>query len=246
MRRTVAISVLLLWLMSPVVAVAPPPADSTGAPVAQLFMSRPDEAPTRYLALRRIEAANPRFKLHGWIEASTELTADGRFHYRILRQGGSDYIVNKVLRPVLENEQKLFATGDSSRSAVTAENYTLKGAEAAEPGLVKLLVAPKRRDVSLIEGALFVTEEDADLVRVEGRLAKNPSFWTKRVDVVRHYSRIGGTRVPTRLDSVAQIRFAGSATLSMTWEYETINGQAPASASAGERPGPAGTASVLP
>ncbi len=174
--------------------------------------------------MRRLEARNDRFKLHGWLEAWTELAPGGRFSYQIVREGGSEYIRNKVLRPLLENEEKLFATRDASRAAVTPENYVLHGSEAAEAGLVKLLVSPRRRDVSLIDGAVFVTEEEADLVRVEGKLAKNPSFWTKRVDIVRHYGRISGSRVPVRLESVAQVRLAGKSTLSMTWDYETING----------------------
>jgi hypothetical protein len=190
----------------------------------QRFLSRADEPLTRYRALRRLEARNDRFKLQGWLEAWTELTPDGRFHYQIVREGGSDYIRNKVLRPVLENEEKLFATRDASRSAMTTANYELRGTEAAEPGLVKLLVKPKRREISLIDGAAVVTEDEADLVRVEGRLAKNPSFWTRRVDVIRRYERLSGVRVPTRLDSVAQIRFAGKSTFSMTFEYEMVNG----------------------
>jgi hypothetical protein len=208
------------------------PDSSTDAPVVQRFLARPDEPLAGYRALRRLEARNDRFELHGWMEAWTELTAEGRFQYEIVREGGSEYIRNRVLRPLLENEERLFATREASRSAVTAQNYDLKGSEAAEPGVVKLLVKPKRRDVSLIDGAVFVTEEEADLVRVEGRLAKNPSFWTRRVDVVRHYHRIDGVRVPTRLDSVAQIRLAGTSTLSMTWDYTTINGAhvAPANA----------------
>jgi hypothetical protein len=207
--------------------------------VVQRFLSRTDEPLTRYRALRRLEAHNPRFKQHGWIEAWTELTPDRRFTYQIVREGGSDYIRDKVLRKVLENEEKLFATHDASRSAVTAENYELRGAEAAEPGYVRLLVKPRRKEVSLIDGAVVVTQQEADLVRVEGRLARNPSFWTKRVDVVRRYSRLGGVRVPTRLDSVAQVRFAGTSTLSMTFEYEMVNGVhvAPAGAVA-SRPDP--------
>ena len=127
--------------------------------------------------------------------------------------------------PLLENEEKLVATRNPARAAVTEENYELRGTELSEePGLVKLLVKPKRRDVLLVDGAIFVTEDDADLVRVEGRLAKNPSFWTRRVDVVRAYERISGIRVPVRLDSVAQIRFAGTAKLSVVWDYQTVNG----------------------
>lgn len=202
----------------------------------QRFLARPDEPLTRYRALRRLEARNDRFNLQGWLEAWTELSEEGRFQYQVVREGGSEHIRNKVLRPLLENEEKLFATSDASRAAVTPQNYDLHGMEAAaEPGLVKLLVRPKRRDVSLVDGAVFVTEDEADLVRVEGRLAKNPSFWTKRVDVVRRYERIGGMRVPIRLDSVAQVRLAGTSTLAMTWEYETINGERVTAASASAR-----------
>lgn len=210
--------------------------DSSAEPaVVEMFLSRPDEPPPRYRALRRLEARNERFNLQGWLEAWTELTADGRFRYEIVREGGSDYILKRVLRPLLDNEEKLFATGDASRAAVTPQNYVLRGSEAAEPGVVKLLVKPKRSDVSLVDGAVFVTEDDADLLRVEGRLAKNPSFWTKRVDVVRRYDRIGGVRVPVRLDSIAQVRLAGTSTLSMTWDYETINGMHVAAAVASLR-----------
>ncbi len=225
MRRFLPLGLVLLWLCPPLLANQDAQnISSTDAPVVQRFLSRADEPLTRYKALRRLEARNDRFKLHGWLEAWTELTPQGAFAYHIVREGGSEYIRNKVLRPVLENEEKLFATRDASRSAMTAANYDLRGTEAAEPGLIKLLVKPKRREISLIDGAAVVTEDDADLVRVEGRLAKNPSFWTKRVDVVRRYQRLSGVRVPTRLDSVAQIRFAGTSTFSMTFEYEMVNG----------------------
>jgi hypothetical protein len=86
-------------------------------------------------------------------------------------------------------------------------------------------VKPRRKDVGLIEGAVFVTNDDADLVRVEGRFVKTPSFWTTRVDVVRQYTRIAGARVPIRLETTAHLRFAGVATMLMTYDYETVNGQ---------------------
>jgi hypothetical protein len=228
---------MIVGLAQPLVALQQPQPQSSADPaVVQRFLARPDEPLTRYRALRRLEARNDRFNLQGWLDVWTELTAEGRFEYQIVREGGSEYIRNKVLRPLLENEERLFATTDASRSAVTSQNYDLRGLEAAaEPGLVKLLVRPKRRDVSLVDGAVFVTEDEADLVRVEGRLAKNPSFWTKRVDVVRRYERIGGMRVPIRLDSVAQVRLAGTSTLSMTWAYETINGERVVTASASAR-----------
>jgi len=203
-----------------------PPGDPrgpAGATVVQRFLSRPNESLTRYRALRRLEARNDRFNLDGWLEARTEL-ADGRFSYVVVGEGGSDYIRSRVLRAVLENEERLFATRDASQSAMTSANYELRGVEAAEPGSLRILIKPKRREVALIDGAAVVTLPEGELIRVEGRLAKNPSFWTKRVDVVRRYTRVAGVRVPARVDSVAQIRLAGRSTLSMTFEYEMVNG----------------------
>jgi hypothetical protein len=193
-------------------------------PTVQRFLSRSDEPVTQYRAVRHLVADNPKFKMHGSMDALTEMTPDGRFTFTVIREEGAEYIRNKVFRSLLANEQKLFATQDPTRSALTEKNYQLAAAEVGEEGLVKLLAKPKRRDVTLVDGALFVTPGDADLVRVEGRLAKNPSFWTTRVDLVRQYDRIAGLRVPVRLDTTAQVRLAGTSTLSVTYEYEMVNG----------------------
>ena len=193
-------------------------------PALERFLSRPDEPIKEYRATRRLEGHNARFDMHAVIEAVTELRPGGRFEYAIVSESGSDYIRDKVLRPILETEAKVLASGSASRSALTTENYEIGGGELAEPGLVKLFAKPRRKDVSLIDGAVFVTSHDSDLVRIEGRMAKNPSFWTTRVNLVRHYDRVGGVRVPVRLDSTAQIRFAGESSLSMIYDYESING----------------------
>ena len=161
--------------------------------------------------------------LYGWMEVATELGEDG-FHYRVIREGGSEMIRRRVFRSILDNEEQLFATRDAERASFSAVNYDLTSAASDEPGIVKLFARPKRRDVTLIDGAVYITDTDADPIRAEGRLAKNPSFWTKRVDVVKQYGRIGGCRVPVRVDSTAQMRLAGTSTLTMTYDYEMING----------------------
>jgi len=97
--------------------------------------------------------------------------------------------------------------------------------ERAEDGLVRLFVKPKRQERTLIEGSLLVTESDADLVRVTGRLAKNPSFWTRRADIIRSYGRVAGVRVPLSVESVAQVRIAGPSAMTMTYRYEMVNGR---------------------
>ena len=64
-----------------------------------------------------------------------------------------------------------------------------------------------------------------ELVRLEGRLAKSPSFWVKSVDIVRSYDRIDGVVVPVALDVSATLRLLGPATLHMTYAYSEIKGR---------------------
>jgi len=199
------------------------PTPSGLEPVLHRFLSRADEPLVTYRGTRHLEGRNERFNVSGWMEIATELSSDG-FHYRVIDEGGSELIRHRVFQPLLEGEEQIFASGDAARSSFTATNYDLTAAHASEPGLVKLFARPKRKDVTLIDGAVYITDTDADLVRAEGRLAKTPSFWTRRVDVVKQYARVGGLRVPIRVESTAQIRFAGTSTMTMTYDYEMING----------------------
>ena len=224
MRRALVLVVALLssapWFRS---VPAATPANAVEPALAR-FLTRPAEPLTEYRALRHMEAGNDRFNLNASLDAMTALGADGRFTYTIVREEGSEYIRNKVLRSILENEERLFATTDPARAALTSDNYELLVGEPAEPGVVRLLAKPRRREVSLVDGSVFVKRDDADLLRVEGRLAKNPSFWTTRVDVIRRYDRVGGIRVPVRLDTTAQIRVAGISSMSVVYDYEMVNG----------------------
>jgi hypothetical protein len=198
-------------------------ADPAVQPALERFLSRSNEKVGSYRARRVLEGQNPRFNLRATLEAVTEFS-NGRFSYTVVSESGSDQIRQKVLRPLLEAEATVLETGDQTRSALTNDNYEIAAGELAEPGVVKLFAKPRRKDVALIDGAVFVTSDDADLLRVEGRMAKNPSFWTTRVNVIRRYDRVAGIRVPVRLDSTAQIRFAGESSLSMVYQYEMVNG----------------------
>jgi hypothetical protein len=251
MRRS-----LLILLCSAVVHAslsgrAPAAQDAASADSVSRFLARRDAPVTAYRALRRLEARNERFHVDGWLEAMTELSPEAGFSYQVVREGGSGYIRNKVLRAALEGEKKMIRDGEPTRAALTMENYELAMEEITDPdGLVRLIARPRRKDTLLIDGRLFVTPDDADLVRVEGRLSKNPSFWTREVTIVRRYGRIAGVRVPVSLESVAKVRIAGRSSLSMTYRYEMVNGEILAAGPVTEQasgygpPVPAGTASA--
>ena len=79
-----------------------------------------------------------------------------------------------------------------SRSALAPCNYEFQVNGVDENGLAKVLLSPKRKERVLVSGAMFLRPADGELVRVQGRLAKSPSFWVKTVDIVRTYDRIEG------------------------------------------------------
>jgi hypothetical protein len=81
---------------------------------------------------------------------------------------------------------------------------------------------PLRKNRSLIAGRMFLTAEGT-LVRVEGRLAKSPSLWISRVNIVRTYRRINGALMPVSLDTTAQLRLLGPSTLRMTYRYARVD-----------------------
>src|SRR4051812_31047452 len=175
MRRFTAVFVALA-AFSALTAAEEGPQAAGFEPVLHRFLTRADEPLVTYRGTRRLEGRNERFNVSGWMEVATELTAAG-FHYRVIDEGGSDLIRGRVFRSMLENEEEIFANRDPARSSFTSTNYDLTPGDASEPGLVKLFARPKRKDVTLIDGAVYITDTDADLVRVEGRLAKSPSFW---------------------------------------------------------------------
>jgi len=185
-------------------------------------LSASDEPLISYRAFRRMHAQSERFNQEGWLDAWTELDASG-FRYTIVSERGSEYVRNKVLKAVLQREQEIVADG-ADKAALTEDNYTFSEADEQD-GLRYVTLKPKRKDVMLVEGRMVLSADGADILRVEGKLAKNPSFWTSLVNVIRHFAKFDGVRVPVATESVAKVKFAGQSRLDVAYEYESINGR---------------------
>ena len=158
------------------------------------------------------------------LEAWTSLSSDGRFDFGIIQEEGSDLIRRRVLRAALEAEQRSRNEKEASSAELTLANYEFQVGAADEAGALTLGLVPRRRSPMLLVGHATIAERDGDLLLIEGRLSKSPSFWTRRVDVVRRYARIAGVRVPVEMRSRADVRIAGASSFSMVYAYESING----------------------
>lgn len=183
---------------------------------------------TAYRAYRRLEAGAGDSK-QGWLEAWTEVTPGRGLTYKVVGEGGHEYIRNKVLRDILNSEQKLVAGGHPLRAALTAANYTFEDAGTTESGLLRVKLTPLKKAHGIVNGSVFINPVDGHLARIEGRLVKNPSFWLRNVDVVWKYGRLGGAVVPIEVSSTGRVRMFGASSFKMVYDYETIAGRAVAS-----------------
>jgi hypothetical protein len=191
---------------------------------ASRFLGQPDQPLTEYRAFRRMHARSEKFDQEAWLDAWTEQDQRG-FRFEIVSERGSDYVRNKVLKTVLRREQELVAAGHSERATLNTDNYEFTDGDLTDDGLRYVLLKPKRKDVLLVDGQMVLSSDATELLRVEGKLSKNPSFWTSSVNVTRHYGRLDGVRVPISTESVAKIRFAGMSKLEVVYDYESINGR---------------------
>jgi hypothetical protein len=194
-------------------------------PLVQRFLDSTGQAIVSYHAVRRLYAQARGGSMKATMTAETSLDPEHGFRFQVLAEDGSGLIRTKVFHPALEAEQAMRTdSAEQAKGAIDPRNYDFTVGPSGEDGLIGIAIEPKRSDKLLIRGHIFVSEADGDLVRIEGELVKRPSFWTRRVDVVRRYTRMLGVRVPIVLESTAKILLAGTSTFSMTYDYEEING----------------------
>jgi hypothetical protein len=215
------------------------PGASASAPsddeVLRRFLARPDEPNRSFRVRRHLEVTSGALGKEAWMDVLVELDAREGFRYAVTAAGGSEMLQEKILKKVLGAEREVYASRTNDRTSLTAENYSFAPCGRTGDGLVCLAASARRREVGLLNGRFLVSPDTADIVEVSGTMAKGPSFWIPRVDMVKRYARVGGHRVNVRVESVSHVRLLGESRFTMTSAYEQIEGDPvlPAVASAG-------------
>jgi hypothetical protein len=183
-------------------------------------------APPAYRAFRRLEGGLSASSKQGWLEAWTEFVPGRGFTYEVVREGGHEYIRNKVLRNLLSGERDLIARGQPLRAQFVSKNYSFIDGGPIEDGLQRIILKPNRKSDGIVNGSIWLDTEANALVRVEGRLLKSPSFWIRDVDVTWKYARVDGHDLPVEMISAGRVRIFGRSTFKMNYDYVSIEGRA--------------------
>ena len=147
-----------------------------------------------------------------------EVGASGRVY-------SAEFVLSALEKRYSEPYDDAWDVTDFECTPIAPDNYLFEPSGLDPDGLARVLLSPRRKDRVLVAGAMFLQPGDGALVRLQGRLAKSPSFWVKNVDIVRSYQRIEGSDLPVALESKADLRLFGPATLKMTYVYSEVGGR---------------------
>lgn len=162
------------------------------------------------------------YRMYGSDEQTpkSEVTAEITFvpptrkDFRITETNGSSR-GEGIVRHILETESKAAATG-TAPGAITRANYDfqLLGEEQVDGSDCYVLkLQPKHEDKSLIAGKAWVDKATFLIHRVEGEMAKMPSWWLKSVHVTLDFAERDGMWLQERTKAVADVRMFGKHTL---------------------------------
>ena len=201
-------------------------ASTAAGPVFEQVLAKSNSvAPPPYRAFRRMEGGLLDSDRRGWIEAWTEYTPGRGFTYDVVREGGSEYVRNKILRGMLVSEQKLIAGGKRLHASLESMNYLFEDGGMADGGLQRVLLKPAKKSDGILNGSVLVDPESGLMTRIEGRLVKSPSFWLRDVDVTYKYAHVGDRVVPVEMTSTGRVRMFGRSNFRMVYDYESIDGR---------------------
>lgn len=123
-----------------------------------------------------------------------------------------------VVKNVLQHEMELSVSNQKLQAAaISRQNYDFRllGSDTLEGHSCFLLqLIPKRGQPELVSGKVWVDQQSFLIRRIDGDLAKSPSWWVKTAHVDIRFSEFRGMWLQTSFIAVADVRCFGAQELS--------------------------------
>lgn len=164
-----------------------------------------------------------------------QYTAPGTDTFAIASEKGSPFIRHHVFQRLIKDEEKRAKANKDPDSLISPKNYTFEiiGEERVGNSACTVVRAiPKRKEIDLFEGKIWIDERDFAIVKIAGRLSKSPSLWIRRVDFVRQYQKTDDYWLLWKEEVSVDVRLYGAELLTINYNDYTVNKVETASASA--------------
>lgn len=152
-------------------------------------------------------------------------TAPDHKELSIVSETGSKFLIDHVIKGLLEAEKESATAENHQRTALTTNNYTFVPADgrSGEGSDYALNVYPKTDCKFLYRGEIWIDPRDFAVTRIEAEPAKNPSFWLRQSKVYQQYKKVGDFWLPAENRTESSIRMGGRAVLSIEYRnYDFI------------------------
>ena len=156
-----------------------------------------------------IDAELPKLKKQGKLHALRNISKLGKITYRMLGFSGDNTVKKEVIARYLSAEVQ---AQSESNLAITPQNYKFKfkGVQVTDGRPVYVLhVSPRKKEIGLFKGEVWLDAQSYLPVRESGRFVKNPSIFLKKMEFVRVYDIQDGVAIPQRLESHVETRLFG-------------------------------------
>jgi len=128
---------------------------------------------------------------------------------------------------LLQSEVDHVQKDDPAATALSDENYrfSYKGTAELQNRLVHVfLVKPRSNHSGLFKGKIYLDAHTGSMVRAEGRVAKSPSLFIKRIEFVQDYKEFGAFTFPVHIHSEARTRLVGRAIVDIYhYDYQPVS-----------------------
>lgn len=164
-----------------------------------------------------IDAEVPKLQSKGKMQALRSISKLGKITYNALGFVGDKRIKNEVIARYLTAETQTQTGPDIS---ITPVNYKFKyrGLQDHEGHITHVFqVSPRRKQVGLFKGELWIDPQTFMPVREAGRFVKSPSIFLKKIEFVRTYEVKDGVAVPQHIESKVQTRIFGPVNVSVNF-----------------------------
>ena len=166
-----------------------------------------------------IDASVPKLKKQGKLRALRNISKIGIITYRMLGFNGDNSVKKEVIARYLAAEVQS-QTGPNI--AITPENYKFKykgeGQQDGRPAYL-LSIVPRKKQVGLFKGELWLDQATYMPVREAGRFVKTPSVFMKKMEFVRIYDIHDGISIPSQVNSSVSTRLFGPVQLSIHFTH---------------------------
>ncbi|HOQ46742.1 MAG TPA: hypothetical protein PK157_15595 [Bryobacteraceae bacterium] len=178
-----------------------------------------------YTGMRRYRVENRRFNKRAEVTVRVSCQQAGAKTFEVVEESGSGFIRRRVIRKMLDAEREASTKGEREETRITPRNYdfVLVGTDITDGRSSYVLdIVPKTANRFLVRGRIWVDADEYAITRIEGSPAKNPSFWTSKIQVVHRYEKVGTFWLPVLNQSRAEVRIFGPTEVTIEYfDYAT-------------------------